>query len=86
VQLDHAGIRAFSDAPVAIYPDNLIAGNVYVAIVGALLDMGSYYRSQRFGLQAMRNEYGAADVDMNTMAEIEKGLERSDKNCLERST
>jgi guanidinobutyrase len=86
VQSDHAGIRAFSDAPVAIYLDDLIAGNVDVAIMGAPLDMGSYYRGQRFGLQAMRNEYGAADVDMNTMAEIEKGLEKNDKNCLARST
>jgi arginase len=38
-----------------------------VAIVGAPLDMGSYYRGQRFGPQAMRNEYGGGGVDMNTM-------------------
>jgi agmatinase len=72
VQSDRAGIRTFADAHVAIYPDDLIAGNVDVAIVGAPLDIGSYYRSQRFGPQAMRNEYGAAGVDMNTMVEIEK--------------
>ncbi|AGH47639.1 arginase/agmatinase/formiminoglutamase [Paraglaciecola psychrophila 170] len=67
MQSRRAGIRTFADAPVAIYPEDLIAGNVDVAIVGAPLDMGSYYRGQRFGPQAMRNEYGAGGVDMNTM-------------------
>jgi agmatinase len=62
-----SGIRTFADAPVAIYPEDLIAGKVDVAIVGAPLDMGSYYRGQRFGPQAMRNEYGAGGIDMNTM-------------------
>ncbi|KHM50585.1 arginase [Pseudoalteromonas distincta] len=62
-----SGVRTFAGAPLAIYPEDLIAGNVDVAIVGAPLDMGSYYRGQRFGPQAMRNEYGAGGVDMNTM-------------------
>jgi agmatinase len=61
------GINTFAGAPVAIYPEDLIAGKVDVAIVGAPLDMGSYYRGQRFGPQAMRNEYGGGGVDMNTM-------------------
>jgi agmatinase len=68
------GIRTFADAPVAIYPDDLVAGNVDVAIVGAPLDMGSYYRGQRFGPQAMRNEYGAAGIDMYTMVDPTKVL------------
>lgn len=63
----NSGIRTFAGAPVAIYPDDLVAGDVDIAIVGAPLDMGSYYRGQRFGPQAMRNEYGAGGVDMNTM-------------------
>ena len=62
-----SGIRTFADAPVAIYPEDLIAGKVDVAIVGAPLDMGTYYRGQRFGPQALRNEYGAGGVDMYTM-------------------
>lgn len=62
-----SGIKTFARAPLAIYPEDLIAGNVDVAIVGAPLDMGSYYRGQRFGPQAMRNEYGAAGTDMTTM-------------------
>jgi guanidinobutyrase len=61
------GIRTFADAPIAVYPEDLVAGKVDVAIVGAPLDMGSYYRGARFGPQAMRNEYGAGGIDMNTM-------------------
>ena len=68
------GIRTFANAPVAIYPEDLVAGNVDVAIVGAPLDMGSYYRGQRFGPQALRNEYGAAGIDMNTMVNPSKEL------------
>lgn len=73
-----AGIRTFADAPVAIYPEDLVAGNVDVAIVGAPLDMGSYMRGARFGPQAMRNEYGAGGVDMNTMVNPSKVLNIAD--------
>ncbi|MEL7312528.1 MAG: agmatinase family protein [Pseudomonadota bacterium] len=69
-----SGVRTFAGAPLAIYPEDLIAGNVEVAIVGAPLDMGSYYRGQRFGPQAMRNEYGAGGPDMNTMINPSKEL------------
>lgn len=68
------GIRTFANAPVAIYPEDLIAGKVDIAIVGAPLDMGSYYRGQRFGPQAMRNEYGSGGNDMNTMVNPSKEL------------
>jgi formimidoylglutamase len=68
------GIRTFANAPVAIYPEDLIAGKVDIAIVGAPLDMGSYYRGQRFGPQAMRNEGGAGGNDMNTMVNPSKVL------------
>lgn len=61
------GINTFAGAPVAIYPEDLIAGKVDVAIVGAPLDMGSYYRGQKFGPQAMRTGYYMGGVDMNTM-------------------
>lgn len=62
-----SGIRTFAGAPIAVYPEDLIAGQVDVAIVGAPLDMGSYHRGQKFGPMAMRNEYGAAGIDMYTM-------------------
>ena len=71
---NRGGIRTFASAPVAIYPEDLIAGKVDVAIVGAPLDMGSYYRGQRFGPQAMRNETGARGNDMNTMVNPSKEL------------
>lgn len=71
---NRAGIRTFANAPVAIYPEDLIAGKVDIAIVGAPLDMGSYYRGQRFGPQAMRNEYGSGGNDMNTMVNPSKEL------------
>ena len=68
------GIRTFAGAPVAVYPEDLIAGGVDVAIVGAPLDMGSYYRGQGFGPQAMRNEYGAGGNDMYTMVNPSREL------------
>jgi arginase len=68
------GVKTFANAPLAIYPDDLIAGNVDIAIVGAPLDMGSYYRGQKFGPQAMRNEYGAGGIDMSTMVNPSKVL------------
>jgi agmatinase len=69
-----SGIRTFANAPVAVYPEDLVAGEVDIAIVGAPLDMGSYYRGQRFGPMAMRNEYGSAGNDMNTMVNPSKEL------------
>jgi len=68
------GIATFAGAPVAIYPEDLVAGNVDVAIVGAPLDMGSYYRGAGFGPRAMRSEYGAAGPDMYTMVNPSKEL------------
>lgn len=62
-----SGVKTFASAPLAIYPEDLIAGDVHVAIVGAPLDMGSYYRGQRFGPMAMRNQYGAGGIDMTSM-------------------
>lgn len=72
------GIRTFAGAPIALYPEDLVAGGVEVAIVGAPLDMGSYYRGQRFGPQAMRNEYGIGGVDMYTMVNPSKELTIAD--------
>lgn len=68
------GVRTFANAPLAIYPEDLIAGNVEVAIVGAPLDMGSYHRGAKFGPSAMRNEYGMGEIDMYTMVDPSKEL------------
>ena len=68
------GVRTFAGAPLAIYPEDLIAGNVEVAIVGVPLDMGSYHRGAKFGPAAMRNEYGMEGVDMYTMVNPTKEL------------
>jgi agmatinase len=68
------GIRTFAGAPLAIYPEDLVAGEVEVAIVGAPLDMGTYYRGQRFGPQAMRNGYYGGGPDMATMINPTKEL------------
>ncbi|MDP5053385.1 MAG: agmatinase family protein, partial [Congregibacter sp.] len=68
------GVQTFAGAPVAIYPEDLVAGDVEVAIVGAPLDMGSYYRGQRFGPQAMRTGYFGAGNDMATMINPSKVL------------
>lgn len=68
------GIATFANAPVAIYPEDLIAGKVDVAIVGAPLDMGSGYRGAKGGPAAMRNLYGAGGIDMFTMVDPSKEL------------
>lgn len=68
------GIATFAGAPVAIYPEDLVAGKVDVAIVGAPLDMGSGYRGAKGGPSAMRTQYGAGGVDMYTMVDPSKEL------------
>ncbi|WP_439107624.1 agmatinase family protein [Congregibacter sp.] len=69
-----SGVQTFAGAPVAIYPEDLVAGDVEVAIVGAPLDMGTYYRGQRFGPQAMRTGYYQGGNDMATMVNPSKVL------------
>lgn len=68
------GIATFAGAPVAVYPEDLVAGKVDVAIVGAPLDMGSGYRGAKGGPGAMRSQYGAGGVDMYTMVDPDKEL------------
>lgn len=72
------GVQTFVGAPVAIYPDDLIAGKVDVAIVGAPLDMGSYYRGQRFGPQAIRSGRYRGGIDMATLVDPSKVLSIAD--------
>lgn len=65
-----AAIPTFANAPVALTPQDLIAGKVDIAIVGAPLDMGSGYRGAKGGPLALRKlGYSAAGNDMNTMVD-----------------
>lgn len=48
------GIPTFFNLPVALTPEDLVAGDVDVAIVGAGLDTGSGYRGAGYGPRALR--------------------------------
>lgn len=61
------GIPTFFGAPVALTPEDLKAGNVDVAIVGAPLDMGSGFRGASLGPVAIRTTRMGAGLDMYTM-------------------
>ncbi len=63
------GIPTFAGAPVAITPEDLKAGKVDIAIVGAPLDMGSGYRGAKGGPLALRSMSGASGNDMYTMVD-----------------
>lgn len=61
-----SGIPTFAGAPVALTPEDLIAGEVDVAIVGAPLNMGSGFRGAEHGPMALRMARGLAGNDMST--------------------
>ena len=61
-----SGIATFANAPIAVYPEDLVAGKVDVAIVGAPLDMGSGYRGAKDAPSALRAMQGASRIDMYT--------------------
>lgn len=63
------GISTFAGAPVAVFPEDLVAGDTDVAIVGAPLDMGSGMRGAKHGPARMREVYGMGGVDMYTMVD-----------------
>jgi arginase family enzyme len=60
-----SGVPTFAGAKVAIWPEDLIAGNVEVAIIGVPNDMGSGRRSAELGPGVMRamNTLALPDVD-----------------------
>jgi agmatinase len=49
-----SGVPTFAGAKVAIWPEDLVAGDVDVAIVGVPNDMGSGRRNAEYGPRAMR--------------------------------
>ncbi|CAN7521776.1 agmatinase family protein [Phenylobacterium sp. LjRoot219] len=61
------GIPTFANAPVAMTPEDLVAGKVDVAIVGAPLDMGSGWRDALHGPVMIRAAGGANGNDMYSM-------------------
>lgn len=63
-----SGIPTFASAPVALTPEDLTAGEVDVAIMGAPLDMGSGWRDAVNGPLAMRMlRRGLGGTDVSTM-------------------
>ena len=63
----NAGIKTFAGAPIALTPEDLKAGKVDVAIVGAPLDLGSGFRGAKDGPAYMRMTSGMGGIDMYTM-------------------
>lgn len=67
------GIPTFFNLPVALTPQDLVAGEVDVAIVGAGLDMGTGFRGAAYGPRALRTGtvYGGSGMNdpqhMHTM-------------------
>ncbi len=68
------GIPTFAGAPVALTPEDLIAGKVDVAIVGAPLNMGSGWRDADHGPLAMRLQGGMAGNDQYTQVNANREL------------
>jgi len=69
-----SGVPTFGGARVAIWPEDLIAGQVDVAIIGVPNDMGSGRRNAEHGPRAMRalNTIGTRDTQslVDPMAEL----------------
>lgn len=60
-----SGIPTFFNLPVALTPQDLVAGEVDVAIVGAGLDMGSGFRGAAYGPRALRTGTVYGSTGMN---------------------
>ena len=56
------GVQTFLQLPIAITPEDLIAGGVDVAVLGATIDMGVGFRGTGQGPDAMRYSHGMFDV------------------------
>lgn len=60
-----SGVPTFAGARVAVWPEDLVAGEVDVAIIGVPNDMGSGRRNAEYGPRVMRalNTIGTPDID-----------------------
>ncbi len=59
------GIPSFFGLPVALTPEDLVAGEVDVAIMGAGLDMGTGFRGAAYGPRAVRTGMVYVDTGMS---------------------
>ncbi len=88
-----SGIPTFAGAPVALTPEDLKAGKVDIAILGAPLDMGSGWRDARHGPTSMRvARIGTGGTDPFAMIDptsvlnvVDYGNAAVDQNSTERS-
>jgi agmatinase len=62
-----SGISTFAGAKVAIYPEDLVAGNVDVAIIGIPSDMSSGRRNAEYGPRYMRAMNTIATRDIQSL-------------------
>lgn len=62
-----ASIPTFAGAPVAVTPEDLVAGEVEVAIMGIPLNMSSGWRDASNGPRAMRGVHGLGQRDMYSL-------------------
>ncbi len=62
-----AAIPTFAGAPVAVTPEDLIAGDVEVAIMGIPLNLSSGWRDSSNGPRAMRAVHGMGERDMYSL-------------------
>ncbi|HDZ08852.1 arginase family protein [Pseudohongiella sp.] len=87
-----SGIPTFAGAPVAVWPEDLTAGSVDVAIVGIPSDMSSGRRNAEAGPNVMRSLDTIAEPDIQTLVDPMKALSvvdygdfRVDNMSIERS-
>jgi agmatinase len=64
-----SGVPTFAGAKVAIYPEDLVAGGVEVAIIGVPSDMSSGRRDARRGPRIMRAQNTIATPDVDTLVD-----------------
>ncbi len=69
-----SGIPTFAGAPVAVWPEDLTAGSVDVAIVGIPSDMSSGRRNAEAGPNVMRSLNTIAELDIQTLIDPMKAL------------
>ncbi len=69
-----SGVPTFAGAPVAIYPEDLVAGKVDVAIIGVPNDMGSGRRNAEAGPRVMRSLDTIGTPDVQTLVDPMKVL------------
>lgn len=87
-----SGIPTFAGAPVAVWPEDLTAGDVDVAIVGIPSDMSSGRRNAEAGPDVMRSLNTIAELDIQTLVDpmqvltvVDYGDFRVDNMSIERS-